>query len=192
MDFELIIIIVAGTLFFVGFIALFVKFFTTIGKVSDKLSGNPDVYKGPTGEPQWHGVLPDKVDDYVEPRYVYENLVETTEFLPENGRIIGYRISPTLVIHSTIESEITPGVFYDFVERLDGELLELCEIALLKDNWYKISELCIKSGQKILLEDTLWFDNFNDNPLVINFGNDYCYNVFDDRSYRATLVLKRT
>lgn len=62
-------------------------------RTKKELSGQPGVYKGPAGEPRWDGKLPAKADDYVCPRYVYENLVESTDFLPENGRIIGYRIS---------------------------------------------------------------------------------------------------
>ena len=69
-------------------------------RIQDELSGKAGVYVGPAGEPIWNGKLPEKVDDYTEPRYVYENLVESTKYLPENGRIIGYRISPSLVIHS--------------------------------------------------------------------------------------------
>ena len=86
------------------FVAFFIVCLRNVSKqrkrIQDELSGKAGVYVGPAGEPIWNGKLPEKVDDYTEPRYVYENLVESTKYLPENGRIIGYRISPSLVIHS--------------------------------------------------------------------------------------------
>ena len=42
-------------------------------RIQDELSGKAGVYVGPAGEPIWNGKLPEKVDDYTEPRYVYEN-----------------------------------------------------------------------------------------------------------------------
>lgn len=49
-------------------------------RTKKELSGQPGVYKGSAGEPRWNGKLPAKADDYVQPRYVYENLVESYRF----------------------------------------------------------------------------------------------------------------
>lgn len=45
---------------------------------------------------------PADVSDYTIPRYVYANGSESPEYEPENGRIVGYRIAPNLVINSHI------------------------------------------------------------------------------------------
>ena len=39
------------------------------------------------------------VNDFVEPRYVYDSLKESVEHNPEFGAVIGYRIANDLVIH---------------------------------------------------------------------------------------------
>ena len=77
MDAGLIFLIVLIVLFLIGFIYLFVLAWSNLteqANIADELSSKEDMFKRPTGEPQWHGILPNKVDDYVEPRYVYENL----------------------------------------------------------------------------------------------------------------------
>lgn len=66
-------------------LCLFVLFCRYYGNIlwqqnQKELSGQPGVYKGSAGEPRWNGKLPAKADDYVQPRYVYENLVESTDF----------------------------------------------------------------------------------------------------------------
>ena len=88
------------------------------------LSGDPTVFDGPAGEPRWNGNLPEKVDDYKEPRYVYENLCESTEYLPQNGRIIGYRISSNLVLHSHFCEDINPPRLNIYLKRYGGKLLK--------------------------------------------------------------------
>ena len=161
-----------------------------ITDTTDRLSGKDGVYKGPTGEPRWHGVLPDKVDDYECPRFVYENLVESTEFLPENGRIIGYRISPTLVIHSTIETTNSPNL-HNFIERLGGKLMDSSESRVFKQNAYAISELRVKSGDKPLKIEEFWIFVHNWGPQVTNMHNDYVRDLYRDPAIWAHLVLKR-
>ena len=47
-------------------------------RTEEELSFSSKCYEGPAGEPLWNGILPTSVDDYTEPRYVYENLKEVT------------------------------------------------------------------------------------------------------------------
>lgn len=109
-----------------------------------------DCRKHPEGEPIWYGRLPTVVFDYTEPRYVYENLVESTDYLPENGRIIGYRISPDLVIHSTIVNEIYAGDFKHHIKMVGGKLMDYKDVNILLDNWKQISNLRQKAGSSPL------------------------------------------
>ena len=190
MDAELIIIIFGIVLFLIGFCCMFSMVWKKTANTPINKSNEQNVFKNPTGEPFWHGVLPDIVDDYVEPRYVYENLVESTEFLPENGRIIGYRISPTLVIHSTMMYDINPPILGKYVQRLGGHLLNETEVSLLKENWNKISELCIKSGDEPLGKGCLWFDVLG-KPYAMDFESNRYRDNFCNWDFYAILVLKR-
>lgn len=115
-------------------------------KEQKELSFSSQAYGGPAGEPLWEGKLPSKADDYTEPRYVYENLVESLDYLPENGRIIGYRISPELVIHSRIHPSLNPPRLSDYISRYGGKLLETDEAYLLLQNWDKVFTLREKAG----------------------------------------------
>ena len=53
--------------------------------------------------------------------------IESTKYLPENGRIIGYRISPSLVIHSRVQRTKLSSVAL-YRDRLGGKLLEFSDI----------------------------------------------------------------
>lgn len=142
-------IIVVGVIF----IALFIFCSTEVSKmrqrIQDELTGKAGVYTGPAGEPLWNGKLPEYVDDYTKPRYVYENLVETTVCQPENGRIIGYRISPRLVIHSRTQ-KIKQSLVAHYRDRLGGKLLEFSDVKMLVSMWQEISDLRVAAGDKPL------------------------------------------
>lgn len=83
-------IIIAGVIFVALFTFLVITTVKVRKRAQDELSGKEGVYDGPAGEPLWDGTLPQEVNDYTTPRYVYENLFETTTCQPENGRIKGY------------------------------------------------------------------------------------------------------
>lgn len=142
-------IIVAG----VAFIALFVFCCVNVSKerkrIHDELSGKAGVFDGPAGEPWWNGKLPVEVNDYIRPRYVYENLVEAETYQPDNGRIVGYRISPKLVIHSCVR-QIKPSLVAKYRDRLGGKLLEFSDVRVLATSWKEISELRVAAGDKPL------------------------------------------
>ena len=78
MDTNVVLFILIGIFVFL-FCFVIVVMLHLENKTQKELSGQSGVYKGPAGEPRWNGQLPERVDDYVCPRYVYENLVESTE-----------------------------------------------------------------------------------------------------------------
>lgn len=142
-------IIVAGLVFVILFIITVAKVSKERKRVQDELSGKEGVYDSPAGEPLWNGKLPEYVDDYTKPRYVYENLVETTECQPENGRVIGYRISPSLVIHSRVQ-KVKPSAVTLYRDRFGGELLDFSDIKILVSEWQEISKLRVAAGDEAL------------------------------------------
>ena len=162
-------------------------------KTRKELSGQSGIYKGPAGEPQWNGQLPERVDDYVCPRYVYENLVESTEYLPENGRIIGYRISPDLVIHSRVQYGVNSPVLNRYIRRLGGKLLTPDDVLTLFNNWKDVSDLRVKAGDKALGKFQFWCSSREGLPVCsIAKGSDIILeDVIGFNRFFAPLILKR-
>lgn len=155
-----------------------------------ELSGEYGVYKGPAGEPSWNGELPEKVNNYTEPRYVYENLVESTDFLPINGRIIGYRISPSLVIHSRVQDKVKPSKLGSYISRLGGKLLLPQDIDLLRRNWGKISYLRQKAGDTPL--DVRWFwARLQEIPVIVHYEENISKDILGRLTGGYPLILKR-
>ncbi len=159
-------------------------------RTGQELSGAPGIYTGPAGEPTWDGILPDKVDDYVEPRYVYENLRESTDFLPENGRIIGYRISPDLVIHSRVQGDINPPLLLRYVERWGGKMLNWQDVQLLQKNWEAVSNLRVKAGDTPLNDEWFWA-TIHGLPVLAHYKGAYYKDVGGIASVWSYLILKR-
>ena len=162
-------------------------------KTNKELSGKNGVYKGPAGEPRWNGELPLKVDDYHQPRYVYENLVESTDYLPQNGRIIGYRISPNLVIHSRVQYGVNPPVLANYIRRLGGKLLSPDEVMTLFNSWKAVSALRVKAGDEPLGKFRFWCNSREGFPVCTRFDDGYFF--FEDMvgfgKFYASLILKR-
>lgn len=187
------ILLTTGIIACVIFVALFVFCLNKVSKirqrVQDELSGKEGVYDGPSGEPLWDGKLPEKVDDYTKPRYVYENLVETTVCQPENGRIIGYRISPSLVIHSRIQ-EVKPSAVTLYRDRFGGKFLEFSDVKMLGPIWQEISDLRVAVGDKPL-EGEFFYATHRGSVVLCNIKDmtwDYpCFTSLEE----YLLILKR-
>lgn len=183
-------IFVAGFLFVALFVFLLIKVSKMRQRIQDELSGKEGVYDGPAGDPWWNGKLPEYVDDYTKPRYVYENLVETPEFQPENGRIIGYRISPSLVIHSRTQ-RIKPSEVALYRDRFGGELLDFSDVKTLASVWQKVSDLRVAAGDKPLEGKSLYATN-RGSVVVCNTNNmtweNPSYSHYQDN---YLLILKR-
>ena len=192
MDEKTIIFILLGICAFL-FCFVFVVAILQGNKTKRELSGQAGVYKGPAGEPQWDGKLPAKVDDFVCPRYVYENLVESTDYLPENGRIIGYRISPDLVIHSRVQYGVYPPTLKSYIRRLGGKLLTPDEVLTLLGKWSDVSALRVKSGDKTLGKFQFWCSSKEGFPVCAKLRGGYIF--FEDMvgfaKFSAPLILKR-
>lgn len=148
-------IIIAGVIFVALFTFLVITTVKVRKRAQDELSGKAGVYDGPAGEPLWDGTLPQEVNDYTTPRYVYENLVETTTCQPENGRIIGYRISPSLVIHSRVQ-QVGPFAVALYRDRLGGKLLDFSDVKTLVAAWQAISELRVAAGDTPLKGNSIY------------------------------------
>lgn len=101
----------------------------------EKQKSTPVDYRTITLEP---------VDDYAVPRYVYENGIECKQPNPRNGRIIGYRIGPSLVIMAQI-SDACHGWRRDdipkYIACYGGKLLNHDDANVLRHYWDKLSEM---------------------------------------------------
>ena len=107
----------------------------------------------------WQGILPSVVDDYVKPRLVYENKVETTTPAPENGRVVGYRISPSLVIVDWMCGDCIwdRGQAQEFVKNHHGcTFLNLADVQLLRENWDEVNRLRSLVAQRPLPASYFW------------------------------------
>lgn len=182
-------IIVTGAIFVTLLVFLLIKVSKMRQRIQDELIGKAGVYDGPAGEPLWDGKLPEKMDDYTKPRYVYENLVETTACLPENGRIIGYRISPSLVIHSRTQLVKASSVTL-YRDRFGGKFLDFSEVKTLASVWQKVSDLRVKAGDKPLESKFIYATN-RGSVVVCNL-NDMTWEYPDSTSQQKhLLILKR-
>lgn len=192
MDEKTLLFILLGVVVLLFAICL-VGGLSSIVQTNRELSGKPGVFKGPGGEPRWNGVLPVKVDDYAEPRYVYENLAESTDYLPENGRVIGYRISPDLVIHSRVMNDVNPPALLRYIQRLGGKLLEADDALILQDNWQAVSALRVRSGDQPLKHGKFWFRSKEGYPVCAEICADGVMqrDVIGFSGFYAPLILKR-
>lgn len=192
MDEKTIIFILLGICAFLFCFVLVVAILQG-NQTKRELSGQAGVYKGPAGEPKWNGQLPAKVDDFVCPRYVYENLVETTEFRPENGRIIGYRIAPDLVIHSRVQYGVNSPTLKSYIHRLGGKLLTPDDVLMLLGKWSDVSALRAKAGDTTLGKFQFWCSSKEGFPVCARLRGGYIF--FEDMvgfaKFSAPLILKR-
>lgn len=117
-------------------------------------------FAGLGDEPVWRGVVLAKVNDFKKPRYVYENCAETEEYDASQGRVIGYRISPTLVIHSMVGSGNCWGEeqAYLFRGHYLGYFLEYEEVLVLRENWDIVSKMRTDIGDTPLPIGWFWAD----------------------------------
>lgn len=182
--------------FFAGFMLQKVKHGTRHKKRKDayvKKTGKSTVleygdFSGLGIEPVWKGELPEMVKDYVKPRYVYETGVESEKHSKRHGRVIGYRISPTLVIHSMVagNSCFTVENAEAFKNYYLGEFLNAEEVEILRENWKKVSRMREDIGEMPL--PTAWFWGVNGGNIV---SYHYLVGAEWDCFTRCNVILKR-
>ena len=105
-------------------------------------------------------LLPERVDDFAVPRYVYENGVECKKPAPKNGHIVGYRIGPSLVIVSKAvpssggwhRADIEP-----YCKKYGGKLLNHDDVMALRRYWDRIDEMREAVGQSPLPVPYFWY-----------------------------------
>ncbi len=124
------------------------------------------IYSGLDREPKWQGKLPDAVVDYVKPRYVYEDLTETEEISLEHGLIIGYRISPKLVISSMVGTNYHKDEVQEFIDEFGGNFLNLEDAKVLRKNYKQLSTLRKNAGDTELPSGFFWIKSEDDNMIV--------------------------
>ena len=144
-------------------------------------------FSGLGDEPVWKGNLPKMVNDYVKPRYVYENCVEKETYDKSCGRVIGYRISPTLVIHSMIAGNSCCDVkdAIAFKNKYCGSFLDKNDVKVLRKKWDIVSKMRTDIGDTPLPK--IWFWAEVDGVLEVHH---YKKDVIDE-FYRANVILKR-
>ncbi|MBO6280906.1 MAG: hypothetical protein J6N49_00095 [Alphaproteobacteria bacterium] len=143
------LMIVVGT-----FVHLFLRTFAMNNMILEDYrnehNGNVEKY--------WQGHLPDRVDNYVKPRYVYADGDESETPRPEGGQVIGYRISPTLVIHSaTCSQNYSDEFLLAFVAKFGGKLLTADDVKVLKKNWNVVSKMRTDIGEAPLPLPFFWY-----------------------------------
>lgn len=114
-------------------------------------------------------------------------------FLPENGRIIGYRISPDLVIHSRVQYNVNPPVLNGYIRRLGGKLLTPDDVLTLLDNWQDVSALRVKAGDEPLGKFQFWCSSEEGLPVCskLQDGQIFLENRIGFAKFDAPLILKR-
>lgn len=147
---------VLGLLMVIG--GTFVHVFFRTLAINNMIQDDYSTSHNNTIEKYWLGTLPEKVDDYAQPRYVYADGVECVKPRPEGGQIIGYRISPTLVIHSaTCDKNYSHEFLSAFMARFHGQLLTADEVDILKRNWDIVSKMRMDVGESPLPTPYFWY-----------------------------------
>ena len=146
------------------------------------------IYDGLGKEALWHGTLPEKVDDYVAPRFVYEDTTESENLLTLHGNIIGYRISPTLVIHSMVGKNYFLSEVNEFLREFGGKLLEKEDLEALRKNFKKVSEMRELAGDTPLPNGYFWAKPIGS---VIEAVHAILPNKDNETAKIANLIIKR-
>lgn len=158
---------------------------------TDTHNGNSITYSGLGKEPYWNEYLSIR-NDYTEPCYVYADKFESVTFVNGHGRVIGYRISPTLVIHSMVSqdnngnADLQSELRY-FINEYGGEMLEEKDIPVLRKNWDTVDSMRKKIGDTPLPVYII--------PYIMPDHNVYTTHIFDGRVFTnpkfGSIVLKR-
>ncbi|MBR1825005.1 MAG: hypothetical protein IJ770_00260 [Alphaproteobacteria bacterium] len=100
------------------------------------------------------------VDDFAVPRYVYENGVECKTPVPKNGRVIGYRIGPSLVIAAKVSPASNGWYRADikpYCQTYGGTLLNHDDVTALRRYWDIVNEMREAIGQTPLPLPYFWY-----------------------------------
>ena len=146
-------------------------------------------FSGLGDEPVWTGYLPCSVDDFVEPRYVYEDLFESETPVEGHGWVIGYRISPKLVIHSMVGVNNCWGEdeAYAFAQKYRGSFLEREEVNTLRRKWAKVSQMREAIGDGPLPQDRFWAREDGDNLTPAH----YRFRIWSLGTKKCNVIMKR-
>ena len=153
-----------------------------LGKLTRKTT-----YAGLGKEERFNGELVN-AEDFVVPRYVYADLTESETISDEHGSIIGYRISPTLVIHSMVGTNYLKSEIEEFICDFGGKFLNAEDVKVLRENFFIISKMRKAAGDTTLPEGLFWakpMGNIIEATHVMSPYGD------DERAKVANIILKR-
>lgn len=145
------------------------------------------VYSGLGKEARFNGVI-GNVTDYINPRYVYADLAESEELTNNHGSIIGYRISPTLVISSMVGINYLKDEICEFIRDFGGNLLVGDELKVFRANFAVISKMRKVAGDTPLPEGLFWVKTCGN---VIEATHALVPYEDDERAKLANIILKR-
>lgn len=135
----------------------------------------------------WYGKLPEQAGGYTRPRYVYDNGYESETPLSQGGQVIGYRISPTLVIHSaTCKYDYSPEFLSAFMIKFRGKLLTSDDVEVLKRNWDTVSKMHTAIGESPLPTPYFWYTD-NGEIKSTHYREDYT----ESDPEASAVILKR-
>lgn len=190
----------AFVIFIIG-VSVCLLFLTAIGTLNNRCvqpnfnhnalnipNGFPEdvLWKGLGDEPKWDGEIK-PVTDYTVPRYVYANGIESETPQKQNGQVVGYRISSTLVIHNMVAGG--NGWFSEhirpFITRYGGQLLNAEDVAVLRKNYQAVDKMRKKIGDK-KLPRRFWYKS--------SYGNNVAFLEEEKDEYdpdSSGIILKR-
>lgn len=145
------------------------------------------VYSGLGKENRFTGAIKTN-DNYVKPCYVYADLTESETFSNGHGKVIGYRISPTLVLHSMVGTNYLKSEIDEFIQEFGGKLLNAEDIKVLRKNFFIVSKMRKAIGDTALPESLFWampMGNVIEATHAISPYGD------DERAKIANIILKR-
>lgn len=146
--------------------------------------------KALVGDPLFNKPLKEN-SDFSEPCYVYSDESESLE-IKKNLAIIGYRISPTLVIHDISGKKSTDDFekAVTFAKDHNGRFLTSSDVNTLKANYAKLNALRLKIGEPRIPQGYFWIDGKNRETIADFAQNDSYFQAFFNIN-NPCIILKR-
>ena len=145
------------------------------------------VYSGLGKEKFFNGTIAD-ANDYVSPRYVYADLTESEEICRNHGAVIGYRISPTLVIHSMVGTNYLKSEVDEFIKEFGGKMLNSDDVNVLRKNISVISKMRKAIGDTYIPKGVFWAMPYGN---VVEAVHAVTAKKDDEGAKIANIILKR-
>ena len=136
---------------------------------------------------RWQGKVK-KATDFNKPRYVYADLTESEKPMTDHGKVIGYRISENLVIHSMVGVNCLKDEIDGFVRYFGGKLLKGEEVKVFRKNFSTINKMRKNIGDAELPSGLFWAKPYGEVIEATTVVKPY---EDDERARIANIILKR-